>query len=453
MECKHEWSVDFLAIKFSTSWLKNKYREHLKLVALARETARLPETMEAAERFRKEESFREEFAEVARRKAEVKKRYHKKLLQFSIEEEDIRNRRIRFFRGHDDVEEDEGGKASTYVLPCPADKCRGYVESKTWKCAICETKVCKKCHVAREVKSTRVVKGVKKTSYEAHECEEDAIETATAIMKETKPCPKCASRIFRISGCPQMFCTVCHTAFNWDTGRVEMGVIHNPHYYQLMREGGMARRAVGDIVCGGAPDWQDLMFPLNLVTRWYSQRYERRVSLNGATEQRPASYVAHIKRAEFFEIVHRRTIEAQTIIAHGRYRVRPEDMERIRLEYILGKFNQDQFKHRIFLQDRRDQKAAAHNQILETFCTASTERLRYVAEHGAELLPNEVFTGLQPPTSKLIKTLEKTFDEQVAGLTQIIEFCNRAFETTFSGMGYNKPYPHICIDRQNHHLR
>ena len=32
-----------------------------------------------------------------------------------------------------------------------------------------------------------------------------------------------------------MFCVSCHTAFSWDRGTIEKGVIHNPHFYQWQK--------------------------------------------------------------------------------------------------------------------------------------------------------------------------------------------------------------------------
>lgn len=41
-----------------------------------------------------------------------------------------------------------------------------------------------------------------------------------------------------VKNCDQMYCTGCHTAFSWRTGRVETGMIHNPHYWEYLREQG-----------------------------------------------------------------------------------------------------------------------------------------------------------------------------------------------------------------------
>ena len=56
-----------------------------------------------------------------------------------------------------------------------------------------------------------------------------------------------------VHNCDQMFCTSCHTAFSWRTGRIELGRIHNPHYYEYQRRNGQLNREIGDVQCGGMP--------------------------------------------------------------------------------------------------------------------------------------------------------------------------------------------------------
>ena len=76
------------------------------------------------------------------------------------------------------------------------------------------------------------------------------------LAKDSKPCPKCQSLIFKINGCDQMWCTQCHTAFSWKTGKLEKN-IHNPHFYEWQRKngGGAAPRNPGDFECGRELDF------------------------------------------------------------------------------------------------------------------------------------------------------------------------------------------------------
>jgi hypothetical protein len=54
-----------------------------------------------------------------------------------------------------------------------------------------------------------------------------------------------------------MWCPDCHTAFDWHTGQVETGRIHNPHYMEFKR-GRISSREHGDIPCGGIPTFREL---------------------------------------------------------------------------------------------------------------------------------------------------------------------------------------------------
>lgn len=130
-----------------------------------------------------------------------------------------------------------------FIMRCPAEGCRGFL-SQTYVCGVCDKKTCSECLELL-------------TENTEHKCNPETVESAKAIKKETRPCPKCGARIFKLEGCDQMYCTMegCGTAFSWNTGQVVTGRIHNPHYYEWLRRngGGTAPREVGDIPCGGLP--------------------------------------------------------------------------------------------------------------------------------------------------------------------------------------------------------
>ena len=56
------------------------------------------------------------------------------------------------------------------------------------------------------------------------------------IIKDSKQCPKCKNYIQRIYGCNQMFCTICHTCFNWVTLEILDKVnVNNPELINYQR--------------------------------------------------------------------------------------------------------------------------------------------------------------------------------------------------------------------------
>jgi hypothetical protein len=57
-----------------------------------------------------------------------------------------------------------------------------------------------------------------------------------------------------------MFCTQCHTAFSWKTGAIETRVIHNPHYFELMRQNGTLPRNPYDMNICGMDIREEIMF-------------------------------------------------------------------------------------------------------------------------------------------------------------------------------------------------
>lgn len=131
-----------------------------------------------------------------------------------ITEVDIKRTEIYELKGNKNVERRK------FIKACPDEKCKGFL-STAWKCGICEKTYCKDCHIEKT---------------EDHVCDEDTKKTIALLAKDTKPCPKCGTGIFKIDGCDQMWCVDCNTAFSWRTGQIETGVIHNPHYYQWMRD-------------------------------------------------------------------------------------------------------------------------------------------------------------------------------------------------------------------------
>jgi hypothetical protein len=68
-----------------------------------------------------------------------------------------------------------------------------------------------------------------------HKCDPDLVKTMIDILENSRPCPKCGERIFRVSGCDQMFCVVCHVGFYYNTGEIITTPFHNPHRMEWLQ--------------------------------------------------------------------------------------------------------------------------------------------------------------------------------------------------------------------------
>jgi hypothetical protein len=81
-----------------------------------------------------------------------------------------------------------------FMMRCPADDCRGFL-STAYKCGTCEKHTCSDCLECLGADET--LEALKA----AHTCKPESVESAKMIKKETRACPKCGARIFKLEGC------------------------------------------------------------------------------------------------------------------------------------------------------------------------------------------------------------------------------------------------------------
>lgn len=135
----------------------------------------------------------------------------------------------------------ENEERKKFIKRCSRSDCNGFLSSR-WKCGICNTQHCPECHEILE---------------ENHVCNQEILNNVALLEKESKNCPKCGVPISKISGCDQMWCTSCNTAFNWTTGRIINSQIHNPHYFEWLHrntEGNIDLRNRQDYACNDYVD-------------------------------------------------------------------------------------------------------------------------------------------------------------------------------------------------------
>lgn len=265
--CGKTWTRAFMVSQFTGVFLTKTYKEHRERIFFEKEQALLPATQEVIERKQEEDRLQKAIKET-----EVKIVSTRAILGsiYAIYAHDVRGGGVltadetaanavlaaRLEAGLKKVERDNvllraqlngvtgegpGGAVvvnkKTFIRRCGDGDCRGFLSTQ-WNCGLCTKSTCKDCHVV-------------KVADEAHVCKADDVATATLLATDSKACPKCATLIFKIDGCDQMWCTQCHTAFSWRTGLIETDV-HNPHFFEWMRRagGGGLDRNPADIQCG-----------------------------------------------------------------------------------------------------------------------------------------------------------------------------------------------------------
>lgn len=259
--CNHAWSMEFCYSNFTKSWMIKAYRTHKKQLLFDIEKSKIPNTMPAVERIVKLENIEVKKKEIQLKIKELEEQVWKARCELANSE-----------RCYNDLRHSKVKKEEVYNFKCPKQDCGGFLNDK-FICPMCNSHVCKKCFEIKEIENSGGESKSDKVKYN-HSCTESSIESFKLIKKETKPCPNCSTRIFKVSGCDQMWCTQCHTTFSWITGLQVTGNIHNPHYYEWKKNNveTVDLRNVGEVLCGGIPD-------LNIISNIARNinTYERRI--------------------------------------------------------------------------------------------------------------------------------------------------------------------------------
>lgn len=239
MNCKTKWNLVFLYNNFPKVFVNKNLKNHRENLFFEREKSVLPNTMEYVDDYKESQHLLEVLRETRKRENELK-----------IELKTLKNTKYNLERQYHNAEmritNGTGIKHNSnnfvYKFNCPQQNCHSFLNQE-FVCTTCNVNVCNMCHE------------VKKEGSE-HVCDKNTVKNISSMMKESKPCPNCGVFIHKIVGCSQMWCTQCHTAFDYNTGRMVNSNIHNPHYYEFLRnnKNGLQRNPL-DIPCGGLPDY------------------------------------------------------------------------------------------------------------------------------------------------------------------------------------------------------
>jgi hypothetical protein len=319
VSCKKQFNEDFFYENFSDSFIKKKYKKHRENVLFKIEEALLPETQPHVERIKKCEKLQDEFYVIKMQIAELKKK------------QDLIRQKIRNIQD-EDIKDGDSDDEKIVMCPCPVNDCRGYVNNK-YRCGICEVKACSQC---REVKEKE------------HKCDPNTVKTVEELKKNCKNCPNCMTPIYKISGCDQMFCVKCKVAFDWKTGKVESGLIHNPHYFEWLRDNGGVPRNPHNRECGGLVDAHVIYTTMSGLVDMYVDE--------------------NITLYQYIMNLYRECLHIQEVILPRLPTVMDNQSNRdLRIEYLMKKIDKDEFMKKIQKREHDNTKLIEYRQIVEMY--------------------------------------------------------------------------------------
>jgi hypothetical protein len=189
-----------------------------------------------------------------------------------------------------------------------------------------------------------------------------------------------------------MWCTKCQTPFNWGTGEIVTGPVHNPHAIRWQREHGGLRHNLRANPCG------------DLVNLYLLRRL-------------PADNRRKIKK------IRRRIAEIGVIL-----RTPYLEFGDLRAQFVLNEITEDEWKQRVLLREESNMQKTHNEEGFRLLQVLSIERFRDLA-HNIRGKPSE-------------RKMEWAFNIFMQEMEQIRTFINTTFKEESVGIGLVSP-PYI----------
>jgi hypothetical protein len=155
-----------------------------------------------------------------------------------------------------------------------------------------------------------------------------------------------------------MFCTSCHTAFNWKTSEIETEHIHNPHYFEWLKQNN------GEIQIRTQNTERELndQFIIDLI---------RKLRNTCASVYEISFFVDEIQKA-----MHIKNVELQKytldIINNNRD---------LRIQFLKNEITKDEFKNSICKREKKDEKNKEVYNVLDMYITCLTDIIYNIKEN------------------------------------------------------------------------
>ena len=224
MSCKMVFSREYIMEIMEKHWNKHEFLPHMASLLLEQENMLLPGTQAEANTVMKLRILSKRRALLPTNKS-IERLYKKNQKEIDGKKTVLKEEKLKIELSMKELRispslSSRVRSLPVYIMKCPYDSCRGFVTSEH-KCETCDSDIC--CHCRSTIDKSQ-----------KHKCKKEDIENCNDIANNTKPCPKCFVPIFKNGGCSQIWCPQCHTAFDYTTGKIDDGPIHNALYFDWL---------------------------------------------------------------------------------------------------------------------------------------------------------------------------------------------------------------------------
>jgi hypothetical protein len=367
-DCRASFPDSFLYNTFPQTFLKGPFKSHRTDNLFDRERSLLEATMPYVEAQMRSKEVETEL--------EILKNQEKKIKRKIREQKNI----LYALNNHG-IEAEKIHKTN-YLKNCPDRNCEGFLNS-AYKCELCKQTTCSKCF---EIKG------------ENHICNPNNLKTAELLRKDTKSCPNCCEMIHKIEGCNQMYCTKCHTGFDWKTLKIVTGTIHNPHFFEYQRQNGGLTRAHGDIPCGGLPIMVDIQNKIATILNYELSIFQKCITIDRNRNRWNPDQIndilvknPHLKEGLEIMFKIRMWMQATTHVRNHEIPILEigtvfnQNLD-TRIAYMMKEIDETKFKNYIIKKDSDIIKKREISHIYITFCTLIEEQMRKMMDKDNDII-------------------------------------------------------------------
>lgn len=323
-DCKMQWNRKFQVDNLTQSWVNGPLKDNISNILFDIELTLLGQTQEVLEQMK-----------LRQNKRELIKNLNKKILERIIQIRNL-NSSSEIVKLRQEILEIEGEKkiikSSTekprflrkFIKGCPNKNCRSFL-NEDYKCTQCNCVVCKDCN---EI-----------INYPNHECIKENVESTKLLKHECRPCPTCASEIYKINGCDHMFCTQCKSSFSWKTGKMIVNNT-NPHYYNWLRT---RNDTIETHVCGDRVNQMSLHYHM------------KNIDLKNSL----------YKSVMMYHLLYNHILNLEIpVFTHDNY---DNDNQDLRIKYLTYKIDKDRFKQILHFRKKKKEKYLEYLQIFQMY--------------------------------------------------------------------------------------